>query len=92
MVHKRARLLQLAAKAKKEKQIENPLEAVLRSKRLVDEGLVTWDEGNIGELPKQLFEVYQHYLVLVTDQLNSNGSLLVGSNTLNHLLRIIWMR
>ena len=92
MVHKRARLLQLAAKAKKEKQIENPLEAVLRSKRLVDEGLVTWDEGNIGELPKQLFEVYQHYLVLVTDQLNSDGPLLVGSNTLNHLLRIIWMR
>ena len=58
MVHKRARLLQLAAKAKKEKQIENPIDWVLRSKRLVDEGLVTWDEGKIGELPKQLFEVY----------------------------------
>ena len=85
MVHKRARLLQFAERA------NNPIEELLKM-RGEDEGLVTWDEGLIGLLPTDLFQVYKHFLVLVPETLDSDGTLLLGSNTLSHLLRIIWMR
>ena len=91
MVHKRARLLQFADRENKERSIENPIEALLAS-RGKDEGLVTWDQGHIGLLPTDLFQVYQHFLVLVPDLVESDGTLLLGSDTLSHLLRIIWMR
>ena len=89
MVHKRARLLQLAAGAEKTQQ--NPIEELLVS-RGEDEGLVTWDEGHIGLLPTDLFYVYQHFLVIVPDTIESDGTLMLGSSSLSHLLRIIWMR
>ena len=89
MVHKRARLLQLAAGAEKTQQ--NPIEELLVS-RGEDEGLVTWDEGHIGLLPTDLVHVYQHFLVLVPDTIESDGTLMLGSSSLSHLLRIIWMR
>ena len=89
MVHKRARLLQLAEGAEKTQQ--NPIEELLVN-RGEDEGLVTWDEGHIGLLPTDLFHVYQHFLVLVPDTIESDGTLMLGSSSLSHLLRIIWMR
>ena len=91
MVHKRARLLQFAERANKKKTLQNPIEELLK-RRGEDEGLVTWDEGHIGLLPRDLFQVYKHFLVLVPETLDSDGTLLLGSNTLSHLLRIIWMR
>ena len=91
MVHKRARLLQFADRANKESSIQNPIEQLLES-RGKDEGLVTWDQGHIGLLPTDLFQVYQHFLVLVPDSVESDATLLLGSDTLSHLLRIIWMR
>ena len=91
MVHKRARLLQFADRENKESSIENPIEEIL-ARRGKDEGLVTWDQGHIGLLPTDLFQVYQHFLVLVPDSVESDGTLLLGSDTLSHLLRIIWMR
>ena len=96
MVHKRARLLQLADEsAKKEKTQQNPIEEILLGQG-GDEGLVTWDQGHIGLLPTDLFQVYQHFLVLVPptadDTIESDGTTLLGSSTLSHLLRIIWMR
>ena len=91
MVHKRARLLQFAERANKEKTLQNPIEELLE-RRGEDEGLVTWDEGHIGLLPTDLFQVYKHFLVLVPETLHSDGTLLLGSNTLSHLLRTIWMR
>ena len=95
MVHKRARLLQLADEsAKKEKTQQNPIEEILLGQG-GDEGLVTWDQGHIGLLPTDLFQVYQHFLVLVppsADTIESGENFLLGSSTLSHLLRIIWMR
>ena len=91
MVHKRARLLQFADRANKESPIGNPIEQVLE-KRGKDEGLVTWDQGHIGLLPTDLFQMYRHFLILVPDSIESDGTLLLGSDTLSHLLRIIWMR
>ena len=91
MVHKRARLLQFAERANNERTLQNPIEELLE-RRGEDEGLVTWDEGHIGLLPRDLFQVYKHFLVLVPETLDSDATLLLGSNTLSHLLRIIWMR
>ena len=89
LVHKEARILQFAEKANGEK---NPIEEVLQS-RGMNEGLVTWDQGYIGLLPEDVAQVYRHFIVLVpADIIESDGDLLLGSNTLSHILRIIWMR
>ena len=89
LVHKNARILQFAEKANGEK---NPIEEVLQS-RGMNEGLVTWDQGHIGLLPEDVTQVYRHFIVLVpADMIESDGDLLLGSNTLSHILRIIWMR
>ena len=95
MVHKRARILQLAdetAAARKEEIQQNPIEELLIGQGGGD-GLVTWDRGHIGLLPTDLLQVYQYFLVLVpADMLEPDGTSLMGSGTLSHLLRIIWMR